>query len=601
MRCPICERGCRIERGQSGACGRYTFDGERIVERFPDRYLITSPISVETIPLLHFHPGAPFFQISTVGCNFHCPGCIATVTAKELRQDSPALRHLEPEAVVDMALARGCRGIAFLMNDPLASYFTFVNVGRVAKARGLFVTCASNGFFTETSLAPLCELLDGINIGVKGVSAARVGACGGADPEVVLRNIRNLHQSGVHVEVACMDRLDNRDDTRRLAAFLAKLSPTMVLQLMRFVPLETADPTLEPSIEDTEAFARELRQTLPFTYVFNTPGTRGLDTLCPECGERIIARDFYGPMGARLLSLGKGVSAEAVRCGRCGAAPGIRGTVLPPSVREEGFQGGYPFTRGLEIVEAMCLAMGADSQAEVVRAWEHLLAQGLLQRLHKDIQNIPGYFGLIRHFGQVLDRQDGAERLVGFLSEMIEPVVQGVAGVTQRPRTYYAMGKPLFAIKPGRFENHLVGVAGGESLNTTLDIEGRPGCTIDAATLQRLDPEVIFISSFLSNRPEDFCRECMELGLDLSAVRTGRVYTSPVPSSDFGAPKWVIGLRYLAQKLHPERFHFDVAADSARYHTQLFGENYPLETINRSFSKPSRTWQFQGAAAAIRE
>ncbi|HCR11797.1 MAG TPA: radical SAM protein [Solidesulfovibrio sp.] len=597
MQCPVCARGCVLAPGKSGACGRYVRNDDAVVERYPDRYLIASPISVETIPLLHFHPGAPFFQISTVGCNFDCPGCIATVTAREMRPDSPALMPLAPEEIVKRAVATDCRGIAFLMNDPLASYYTFLRVARVAKARGLMVACATNAYFTEASLAPLLTLLDAVNIGVKGAGPDGIRACGGGDPQVVLGNIRALVAAGVHVEVACMDRLDNRDDTRLLARTLAAISPAMPLQLMRYVPIETADPALEPAIADTEAFARELRRTLPHTFVFNSPGTRGLDTLCPDCGAPVVARDFYGPMGARLLSLAPGVPDDAVRCGRCGRDAGIDGPVSPPAMREGAFQGGYPFTRGLEIVESLCLAMGVREQAEVVRAFEHLLGEGMLTRLHHDIQHIDGYFGLIRHFGKALGREAGATRLTDYLTAMLEPVRQGVAGVAHRPRAYYAMGKPLFAIMGTRFENHLVGVAGGESCNATLDLKGRPGRSITPETLEKLDPEVIFISSFLSNSPEAFLADCRDLGLDVAAVRDGRVFTSPVPASDFGAPKWVLGLRFIANKLHPERFAFDIEADAAAYHRQFFGVDFPLATVNRSFAKPSRLWRFQEGAA----
>ncbi len=597
MRCPVCARACSLVPGKVGGCGRYAVAGDTVVERFPDRYLIASPISVETIPLLHFHPGAPFFQISTVGCNFDCPGCIATVTAREMRPDSPALRRFSPAEVVDLAEKQGCRGIAFLMNDPLASYYTFLNVAREAKARGLLVACATNGYFSEASLAPLLGLLDGVNIGVKGCGPDGIRACGGGDAQVVLRNIRALAAAGTHVEIACMDRLDNRDDTRLLARALADVSPDMVLQLMRYVPIETADPALEPSIASTEAFAVELRRSLPFTYVFNTPGTRGLDTVCPDCGEDIVARDFYGPMGARLLSLAPGVSEADVRCARCGREAAVAGAVSPPQLREGAFQGGYPFTRGLEIVESMCLAMGVRDQAEVAATWEYLLARKMLERLHHDIQHVDGYLGLVRDFGGALGREADAARLTDFLLSMIEPVRRGAAEVARRPRTYYAMGKPLFAIMGSRFENSLVQEAGGVSCNKLLDLKGRPGRTIEAQALRRLDPEVIFISSFLSNSPEAFLEECRSLGLDVPAVREGRVYTSPVPASDFGAPKWVLGLRFLASKLHPDRFNFDMEADTALYHETLFGRDFPLASINRSFAKPSRLWRFEAVGA----
>jgi pyruvate-formate lyase-activating enzyme len=580
----------------AGSCGRYVNAQGTMVERYPGLYLLASPISVETVPLLHFHPGAPFLQLSTLGCNFDCPGCISTVTAREMRPDSPALRRLSPDDVVDLAVKAGCRGIAFLMNDPLASYYTFLEAARSAKARGLLVGCASNAYFTEASLRPLLGLLDCINIGVKGMTEEAVSSCGGRDPGVVLRNIRVLHEHGVHVETACMDRVDNRDDTRRLAAALADISPGMVLQLMRFVPIEAADPALEPPIADTEDFAMELRRTLPFTYVFNSPGTRGLDTLCPDCNELLVRRDFYGPMGARLLSLAPGVADDAVVCPRCGGDPKLHGPVSPPVLREAAFQGGYPFTRGLEIVEAMCLAMGATTRSEVVGVWEYLLAGNMLVDLHKGIQRIDGYFDLMRRFGAVLGRSEAAEDIVVFLSEMIEPVLTGVAGVTRRPRTYYAMGRPLFGIQGERFENHLVQAAGGESVNTRLDLKGRPGRTIDSATLNRLDPEVIFISSFLSSDPEAFCRQCREDGVDVAAVHTGRVYTAPIPTSDFGAPKWVLGLRYMANMLHPDRFAFDIAADADAYHLRVFGQVFPPASLNRSFGKPSRLWRFADEA-----
>jgi pyruvate formate lyase activating enzyme len=592
MLCSICERGCRVSPRAVGACGRYSNQAGVMVERFPDRYLLASPISVETVPLLHFHPGAPFLQVSTIGCNFDCPGCISTVTAREMRPDSPALFHLSPADVVARAEAEGCRGIAFLMNDPLASFPTFVRVARAAKERGLLMACASNAYFTATALAELAGLLDAINIGVKGLTDQALRACGGADPEVVLRNIRLLLAGGVHVEVACMDRADNRDDTRALAATLAAIDPSLVLQLMRYVPIEAAAPALEPSIAATESLALELRKTLPNTYVFNTPGTRGLDSLCPDCGARVVVRDFYGPMGARLIGLAPGVAPGAPACARCGGDVALTGPVSPPVERERPFEGGYPFTRGLEIVEAMCLAMGATSRTEIVTAWEFLLANNMLAELHRGIQRMDGYFALVRRFGGVLGRTEEAKALVDYLTTMIEPVRSGLDGIAKRPRTYYAMGKPLFAIKGERFENHLVEVAGGHSVNRELALDGRPGRTIEAASLARLDPEVIFISSFLSNDPEAFSRECRDAGLDLRAVRDGRVHTAPVPASDFGAPKWVLGLRFLANCLHPDRFAFDIAADAAAYHRRLFGRDFPLAGINRSFAKPSSAWCF---------
>jgi len=95
----------------------------------PDRYIVACPISIETMPILHFHPGARFLQISTTGCNFDCPGCVSTVIVREMAPDSSALLRLTPEEVVQRARDSGCSGIAFLMNDPLAGLPSFIEGG----------------------------------------------------------------------------------------------------------------------------------------------------------------------------------------------------------------------------------------------------------------------------------------------------------------------------------------------------------------------------------------------------------------------------------------------------------------------------------------
>ena len=122
MICLICERRCRVEEKDIGACGRYQCQDSTMIERFPNSYLVVAPISAETMPVLHFHPRAKFLQISTTGCNFDCLGCISTVVAKEMDVQSPALKKLSPIQVINKALEQKCDGIAFLMNDPLASF-----------------------------------------------------------------------------------------------------------------------------------------------------------------------------------------------------------------------------------------------------------------------------------------------------------------------------------------------------------------------------------------------------------------------------------------------------------------------------------------------
>lgn len=591
MNCHICERGCEIPEGGSGACGMYSNREGKIVELFPHKYLITTPISIETMPLLHFFPGGKFLQISTVGCNFDCAGCISTVIVREMAPGSKALRELSPEEVVKKALENGCIGIAFLMNDPLASFLTFTEVAKTAKEHGLLVGCSSNAYFTETSLDELTPYLDFINVGVKGLSKQAYPACGGSTPAPVLRNIKRIFEKGVHVEVSCIHYNDNREEILVLARRLADISTDIPLQVMRFIPLESAEPSLEPTIRETENLYASLIEQLNHVYIFNSPGTRYLSTLCRECGTVIYRRDFYGPMGAKLRPGGTGLG-ENNNCPRCGRSHSFKGTEAIMDYQEGDFQGGYPFTRALEMVEAILIAMGVNDKNRLVRSWEKFLNDDSLQKLHRDLQNPETYIGLIRHFGQLLQLENKAEDLAAYMEGKIAFIKEGLSAASHKPRVYYAMGKPNFCIKGGRLENQLIEAAGGINVNKEVNGSGRPGMSITYDELGSLNPEVIFISSFISSTVEDFYLELLKAGLDVDAVRNQKIYNHPSPCWDFGSPRWILGLMHIANVLHPEIFHFDLIDEAAIFYRRFYNMDFNISEVNRSFGKPSSNFKW---------
>lgn len=589
MKCGICERSCDIPEGGTGACGMYRNTGQVITELLPNKYLITTPISIETMPILHFYPGGKFLQISTVGCNFNCDGCISAVIVREMEPDSKALRTLSPEEVIKKAEENDCLGIAFLMNDPLASFPTFVEVAKIAKKRGLLVGCSSNTYFTEEALAQIAPYLDFINIGVKGLSAQAYRNCGGSTPEPVFRNMRYLHEQGIHLEISCIHYHDNCEEIFDLARRIANISPDIPLQIMRFIPLETAGPILEPAIRRTEKLRECLVKYLRHIYVFNSPGTKYLSTFCPNCGQVIYKRDFYGPMGAKLRPGGLGLAAGN-SCPACGQTLIFQGRATENLYREGDFQGGYPFTRALEMIEAILIAIGVTDKQQVVRAWEDVLCHNGMQQLHQEVQNPAAYIGLVRRLGKLTPIAERAEKLADYMEEKLTGITEKLAAVNEKPRVYYAMGKPNFCINGGRMENQLVEAAGGISANKSLDGTGRPGIEIPYAKLQDLNPEVIFISSFLSSSVEDFCLECSEAGLNIEAVRNRRIYTHPGPCWDFGSPRWILGLMYIANVLHPEIFKFDLVTEAKNFYQEFYQLDFNAAACNRSFSKPNNTW-----------
>jgi pyruvate-formate lyase-activating enzyme len=545
---------------------------------------VACPISIETLPILHFYPGAKILQITSTGCNFSCPGCISTVLVEELDHASRALQQLSPEEVIDRALATGCRAIAYVMNDPLAAFPCFLRLAQLAREKQLLVGCASNAYFTEESLEKLLPLLDFINVGIKGFTDQAYQACGVSSVAPVLRNVKILHQAGVHVEISAILNANNQTELDDLADFLAHIDRSIPLQVMRFLPFESAAPSLEPRIQDAELIVTRLRSQLDYVYLFNTPGTDQLSTHCSQCGEVQLQRDFYGPMGAKL----KWPAVDG-----CDHPAPVKGNIAAEGFNEGDFEGGYPFTRALEIVEAMLIAMGVKQKRTVVKAWEEMLKPGGLQQLQRALQQPHGYIGLVRQFGSLVGLSSQAELLAHYLEERLLQVDSALTGVTKRPRVYYAMGKPLFYIKGGRMENRLVERAGGQSCNNLLDASGRPGGTISTTLLQQLNPQAIFISGFISQDVSDFSAECLSLGLDIEAVNRKQIYCHPAPGWDFGSPRWILGLLHMATCLHPQTCDFDVHGEAENFYQQFYGCSFNPAAVNRSLSKPDCNWRWE--------
>ncbi len=594
MKCDICAIGCQINNGSQGICGKYAVQDGTIQELYPDRYLVVCPISIETMPMMHFYPGGKFLQISTTGCNLNCPGCVSTVIVREMNHDCAALRHLSPEQIVSEAIENQCLGIAFLMNDPLASFHTFLRVAKCARENNLLVGCSSNGYFSEASLAKITPFLDFINIGIKGTSDSSYRVCGAPSAQPVLQSIKKLIENGIHVEVSCMYAKNGRREILDLASSLAAVSDDIPLQIMRFIPLEQANPEAEASISDAEALCRELLDMLKHVYLFNSPGSDGLNSHCPACGQTLYRRDFYGPMGAKLRTKMDELLVSNA-CPDCGCILNLRGTARREAYLEGAFQGGYPFTRALEMLEAMLLALGVKDQCKVVAVWEDVLVNNRLEALHHDLQGLPSYLDTVLRYGEIAGCEEQARELVIYMRSKMHLVLEARAQAGYSPRVYYAMGKPLFCIMGGRMENQLVEAAGGHSVNRELKLNGRPGVRISANQLNALNPEVIFLSAFISSSVGEFYQSCYEEGVDVDALRNGRVYCHPAPGWDFGSPRWILGLMYISSVLFPNVAKFDIQAEAEEFYQRFYKMNFDNSMINRSFGKPDTRWRWQQA------
>ena len=575
MKCHICEIGCKPAHGESGRCRMYENREGTLVERFPFTYMTAIPISIETMPMTHFRPRAKFLQLGGVGCNFSCKGCVSDLFTHHMERFAGALSPLNPEDIIGKARAMKCEGIVWCMNDPTVLHPSFLALARAAKTDSLLVGCSSNMYHTQSAATELAEVIDFVNCGLKGGTDSAYRRCGVPSAEPVFRNIGLLHDAGVHTEVSLMYDRGNESEVLIAAEKLAAVSGDLPFQIMRFLPFGDASMDQEPTLMEAENLCEEVRRILPYTYLFNTPGTSYLHTSCPKCHTPLIYREFYGPMGCRVMSCRPEATCP------CGHQVPVVKPVGKKAYEEFGMNGGYRFTRGLEIIRALCECLGITSDAEISDVWCSVIANDDVNKLHDKINRIGAWLDLIEEMGKRFGKTKRAKALRSYLQELVTRVFRAVCD-RSRPRVYYAMTTPFFALNGERFEIELATCAGSECVNRSLTRSGKPGINISREELLHLDPEYILISGLFSSSVEEFGKTCRKNGIWVDAVNRDRIYAIP-PGWDFGNPRWILGLMLIANILHPDCCHFDLQEETERFY-EIFYQTKPEHFItNRSF------------------
>lgn len=579
MHCTICENSCDIAENSTGTCGMYTNDSGRLMEKHPDNYLVVVPSEIESMPMLHYHPGGTFLQICTMGCNFRCNGCVSWLLTENIESIQGAVQRLAPEELVARAQKEGCRGIMFCFNEPAVSFFTFKKIAALAREKGLLVGCATNAYFTEQAFKELLQHIDFINIGIKGCRDETYAQFGAASAAPVFRNLKLSIESGVATEVAAVYVKGHEEEVLETAGLVAAISRDIPFQVMRFIPLAAAAVTDEPSIREAERLCEKVTKQLTYVYLFNSPGTPYLNTYCPECGEVVVRRGFNGPMCAHVTDYrDNGVCA-------CGFRLPFSGTFgKEGSTQVLGFFGGYKTILSLESVQTALTFLRERDPGVIASVLHQILATDFIKGLYERTKQIDSYLDTIDHYARLAGRTDEASELRRFTENYVAIIREKTIGVA-RPSVYFSLGHPLIAIFGDKFECNLVETAGGRCINKDIQRDDIPGMTIPQETLARLNPDIILITGAIGYSTSDFHTFCLDNGLTIKAVTDGKIFNMH-PYNTAGRPDWILGLLHMANIIHPEIFSFDMKRLADEFYGKFLGIRQYSVGQSRSITHP---------------
>ena len=239
VRCLACAHKCLIADGKRGICSvRENVNGELILLVYGK--LVSMNIDpIEKKPLYNFLPGTKSFSIGTVGCNFRCDFCQNWDISQASKQGFIGGHDVTPKEVVENAIRAGCRSISYTYNEPVISIEFVRDVAKIAKDKGLKNIMVTNGYWSQESFNYIRDVIDAVNIDLKGNDKFYKKYCGG-NQKPVLETIKRCHDSGIHVEVTTLvipGLNDKKEDFEFIAKFIAGLDKNIPWHISRFFPM----------------------------------------------------------------------------------------------------------------------------------------------------------------------------------------------------------------------------------------------------------------------------------------------------------------------------------------------------------------------------
>lgn len=298
VQCDVCPRACKLRNGQRGFCFVRANQCGKIVLTTYGRSSGFCIDPIEKKPLNHFLPGTPVLSFGTAGCNLGCKFCQNWDISKSREIDTLA-DAASPEKIARVAHQLGCRSVAFTYNDPTVFMEYAIDVAKACRAVDINTVAVSAGYICPEPRRELYAHMDAANIDLKAFSAEFYNKLCFAEIENIKDTLVYLkNETDVWFEVTTLlipGENDSNEELDKMSDWMMeKLGPDIPWHFSAFHPdYKMMDHAPTPA--ETLLRAREiaLSKGMHYVYVGNVHHEEADSSYCPQCGKRLIGRDWY--------------------------------------------------------------------------------------------------------------------------------------------------------------------------------------------------------------------------------------------------------------------------------------------------------------------
>ncbi len=293
--CLSCAHKCRLQEGKRGVCGFHFNKGGRIYS--PRGYVSSIALDpIEKKPLYHFLPGQLSLSFGMFGCNFKCPFC-QNYSISQILPEAGGMYKISSGDIIAAAFERKVKMVVSTYNEPFITCDWAREIFEKAKKKNFKTVFVSNGFASAKALDFISPVLDAINIDLKSFSDATYKMVIGGRLKDVIACIEGAVKKGVWTEITTLlvpDLNDTEEEIRQIARFIKSVSPAVPWHVSAFHPdYKMLNASFTPAETLLRAKEIGLQEGLKHIYIGNLPLPGAGDTLCPNCGKRLIARSGF--------------------------------------------------------------------------------------------------------------------------------------------------------------------------------------------------------------------------------------------------------------------------------------------------------------------
>ena len=313
VKCSLCNHRCTINEGKHGICGVRVNEHGTLAAMTYGKINAEAVDPIEKKPLFHYLPGTLSYSLGSIGCNFHCENCQnGHISRAEL--DKTMLRTLEPAEGVRQAIASGSASISWTYNEPTIWHEYPLDMGILARAKGLGTIYVTNGYITEEALRELRPMLGAFRVDIKAFTDDFYEKICGAKLQPVLDSTECAKELGMHVETVTLvipGLNDSMEEQEKLILWVIEhLGPDTPMHFSAFHPdYQMLDRGATPVATLEKIYRKAKELGLRFPYVGNIRNNSYENTYCPNCNTMLIERQGFSSRFAAL---------DGTQCTNCG-------------------------------------------------------------------------------------------------------------------------------------------------------------------------------------------------------------------------------------------------------------------------------------------